>query len=257
LGAFTSVIGDGGISIASSLDVPVTTGDAYTVSVAVQAVLDAANLLDIQVRRATAAVVGASGAIGKVCSELLSNEVAKLYLIGKSTDKLEHLKRRIANQTQVELVVSTEISDVKQAQLVLTVSSDAYSIIQAEHLRPGSVVCDVARPRDVSAKVAETRKDVLVIDGGVVDVPGDVKFNFDYGFPPGKAYACMAETMALTLEGRFEDYTIGKEIERRRVIEIAEIASKHGFRLNGYRSFEKPVTNAQIKEIRKYAYQAK
>ena len=101
MGAFTSVIGDGGISIASSLDVPVTTGDAYTVSVAVQAVLDAANLLDIQVRRATAAVVGASGAIGKVCSELLSNEVAKLYLIGKSTDKLEHLKRRIANQTQV------------------------------------------------------------------------------------------------------------------------------------------------------------
>ncbi|MBC8505792.1 MAG: shikimate dehydrogenase [Anaerolineales bacterium] len=254
LGAFTSVIGDGGISIASSLDIPVTTGDAYTISVAVQAVLDAANILGINAKQATAAVVGASGAIGQVCSELLASEVAELYLIGKSIEKLEHLKKRIANQTKVDLAVSTDLSDVKKAQLVLTVSSAAHSIIQPEHLRPGSVVCDVARPRDISAIVAETRKDVLVIDGGVVDIPGEVKFNFDFGFPPGKAYACMAETIALTLEGRFEDYTVGKEIARQRVVEITQMASKHGFKLSGFRSFEKPVTNAQITEVRKYAY---
>ena len=34
LGAFTSVIGDAGITIANALDVPVTTGDSYTVTVA-------------------------------------------------------------------------------------------------------------------------------------------------------------------------------------------------------------------------------
>jgi predicted amino acid dehydrogenase len=39
---------------------------------------------------------------------------------------------------------------------------------------PGSVVCDVARPRDVSAMVAAVRDDILVIDGGMVDVPGPV-----------------------------------------------------------------------------------
>ncbi|MBU1660843.1 MAG: shikimate dehydrogenase, partial [Chloroflexi bacterium] len=33
LGAFTSVVGDGGVTVAQSLDIPVTTGDAYTVSV--------------------------------------------------------------------------------------------------------------------------------------------------------------------------------------------------------------------------------
>jgi len=256
LGAFTSVVGDGGISIASALDVPVTTGDAYTVSVAVQAVLDAAKLLGIQVERSTAAVVGASGAIGQVCSELLAAEVSELHLIGKTSEKLEQLRERIANQSAVELVVSTEIANVKKAQLVVTVSSAAETIIQPEHLRPGSVICDVARPRDLSAKVAETRKDVLVIDGGVVDVPGDVAFNFDFGFPPGKAYACMAETMALALEGRFEDYTVGKEISHQRVVEISQIASKHGFKLSGFRSFEKPVTKAQINEVRRYSNQA-
>ena len=117
-----------------------------------------------------------------------------------------------------------------------------------EHLHPGSVVCDVARPRDVSAKVAAVRDDILVIDGGMVDVPGPVDFHFNFGFPPGKSFACMAETIALTLEGRFEDYTVGKNITRTQVEEIAAIAGKHGFRLGGFRSFEREVTEEQIEQ---------
>jgi fatty aldehyde-generating acyl-ACP reductase len=38
LGAFTSVVGDGGVTIADALDIPVTTGDAYTISTALSAV---------------------------------------------------------------------------------------------------------------------------------------------------------------------------------------------------------------------------
>jgi len=94
---------------------------------------------------------------------------------------------------------------------------------------------------------------VLVIDGGIVDVPGQVDFHFDFGFPPGKAYACMAETIALALEGRFEDYTIGKEISIARVTEISEIAQRHGFKLSGFRSFEKPVSLEQIEQIKRNA----
>jgi predicted amino acid dehydrogenase len=127
------------------------------------------------------------------------------------------------------------------------------NVIQPEHLRPGSVICDVARPRDVSAMVAQARDDILVIDGGMVDVPGPVDFHFNFGFPEGKAYACMAETMALALEGRFEDYTLGKEISRARVDEITAIAQKHGFRLSGFRSFEKEVTPEQIQAVRRNA----
>jgi fatty aldehyde-generating acyl-ACP reductase len=126
-------------------------------------------------------------------------------------------------------------------------------VVHPEHLRSGSVVCDVARPRDVSAMVASERDDILVIDGGMVDIPGAVDFHFDFGFPEGKAFACMAETMALALEGRFEDYTLGKDITRNRVDEITMIAKKHGFRLSGFRSFEKEVTPAQIEAVRRSA----
>ncbi|MBC8333063.1 MAG: shikimate dehydrogenase [Anaerolineae bacterium] len=252
LGAFTSVVGDGGLTIAKALKVPVTTGDAYTIAVAVEAVLLAAEKIELASTQTTAAVVGATGAIGKVCSQLLAEKVPQLYLIGRDMQKLYILQRQLQAQTSTTFYISTDIRTIKKAQIVLTVSSATHTIIQPEYLKPGSVVCDVARPRDVSVQVAAKRKDVLVIDGGIVDVPGPVNFNFDFGFPSGKAYACMAETMALALDGRFEDYTVGKDITRQRVDEIAGIAHKHGFRLSGLRSFEKPVTEGQIDAVRKF-----
>jgi fatty aldehyde-generating acyl-ACP reductase len=255
LGAFTSVVGDAGVTIANSLDVPVTTGDSYTVALAVQAIRDGAKLMGIDIRDASVAVIGATGAIGRVCAELFAGEAARLFLVARNEKKLEVLRDKLKVHARSELVISTKMDVLSQAQLILTVTSAVHDIIKPEHLLPGSVICDVARPRDVSAMVAAVRDDILVIDGGMVDVPGPVDFHFDFGFPEGKAYACMAETMALALEGRFEDYTIGKEITLER--EITAIAEKHGFRLSGFRSFEKEVTQEQIDIIRKNAHKAR
>jgi fatty aldehyde-generating acyl-ACP reductase len=265
LGAFTSVIGDAGITIANALDVPVTTGDSYTVTVAVDALREAANVMGIPFRGTTATVVGATGAIGQICAELLAEDVERLYLIGRRQNALEALRDRLQVQArtlrpglaQAELVISTTMDVLADAQLILTVTSSIDDIIRPEHLQPGSVVCDVARPRDVSAMVAAARDDILVIDGGMVDVPGIVNFHFDFGLPSGKAYACMAETIALTLEGRFEDYTLGKHLTRERVEEIDAMARKHGFRLSGFRSFEREVTEQQIETVRRNAKNAR
>lgn len=253
LGAFTSVVGDAGITIANALDVPVTTGDSLTVSMAVDAIREAARLMEIPLGMATAAVVGATGAIGQVCAELLADDVERLYLIGRRQEALEELRDRLQPHARAELVASTKMDVLSEAQLILTVTSAIHEVIQPQHLQPGSVVCDVARPRDVSAMVAAVRDDILVIDGGMVDVPGPVDFHFNFGFPPGKAYACMAETIALALEGRFEDYTLGKHLTRDRVEEIDRIAKKHGFRLSGFRSFEREVTQQQIETVRRNA----
>lgn len=258
LGAYTSVIGDAGLTVARALDIPVTTGDSYTVAIAVEAVREAARVMEIPLAQATAAVVGATGAIGRVCAELLAGDVAELILIGRREEKLVALADQIRSTCPrgAALRLSTRLDDIADAQVILTVTSAIGAIIQPDQLQPGSVVCDVARPRDVAASVAAARPDVLVIDGGMVDVPGEVDFHFDFGFPPRKAYACMAETMVLTLEGRFEDYTVGKEISRQRVEEIAALAARHGFRLSGFRSFERAVTEEQIERVRRNARRA-
>lgn len=253
LGAFTSVVGDAGVTIAKGLDIPVTTGDSYTVMMAVQAIREAAKVMDIKISDATVAVVGATGSIGRVCAELIAGEAARTLLIARDEKKLEALQEKLKVQTRSELCISTTMDVLKDAQLILTVTSAIHDVIRPEHLQPGSVVCDVARPRDVSAMVAAVRDDILVIDGGMVDVPGPVDFHFNFGFPEGKAYACMAETIAIALEGRFEDYTVGKDLTLSRVQEITAIAEKHGFRMSGFRSFEREVTEEQIEAVRRNA----
>lgn len=252
LGAYTSVVGDAGVSIADRLDVPVTTGDSYTVMMAVRAVREAARLMDIDMAGAKAAVVGATGVIGQTCAQLLAGETAELVLVGKRADALEILRERCIGR-QAVVQISADMRAIYDADLILTVTSAVHSVIEPRHLKPGVVVCDVARPRDVSVRVAAERDDVLVIEGGMVEVPGPVDFHFDFGFPPRMAYACMAETMALALEGRYEDYTIGKDISVAQALESDAIATRHGFRLGGFRSFGHEVSTEQIDHVRALA----
>jgi len=154
--------------------------------------------------------------------------------------------------------VTTDIEQgIRDADIVITVSSAVNSIIQPQFIKRGAVVCDIARPRDVSVRVQRERRDVLVIEGGVVEVPGpDLEFNFNFGFPPKTAYACMSETMMLALEGRYENFTLGKTVSLEQVEETQRLAEKHGFKLAGFRSFERAVTQEQIDAIRKNAGRA-
>lgn len=257
LGAFTSVVGDGGVTISRHLDIPVTTGDSYTVSIAVGAVREAARQMGIDLKGAQAAVVGATGKIGSVCAEILGRDVPKMLLIGRRQNRLAEVREKVLAAGCQEVRTSSQIEDIRQADLVLTVTSALDTIIDAHHLKSGAVVCDVSRPRDVSREVAEMRDDVLVIEGGIVEVPGQVDFHFDFGFPPGKAYACIAETMILALERRYESFSLGRQITLEKVEEITRLAEKHGFRLAGFRSFEREVTPAQIERIRENARRRK
>jgi predicted amino acid dehydrogenase len=257
LGAFTSVVGDGGITVAQNLNIPVTTGDSYTIAVAVQAIEQAAALMGIPIEQSTVAVVGAAGSIGSLCAELLAGQVKEMLLIGRNREKLEPVKHRVELAGCPSVKTTTDMNDLTQAHLIISVSSAIDSIIEPKHLRRGAVICDVARPRDVSRKVVEQRNDVLVIEGGMVEVPGPVDFGFNFGFPPKMAYACMAETIALALDGRFDSFTLGKNIQLSQVHTIDRIAHRHGFKLGGFRSFERAITDNEIASIKAHSQLAR
>jgi fatty aldehyde-generating acyl-ACP reductase len=256
LGAYTSIVGDAGISVAAGLDIPVTTGDSYTVAVVVRTMEQAANLMGIDLRRAAAAVVGATGAIGAACAEWLAEEVGELILIGRRPEALEAIRERCEGRGAA-LHTATDLAEMRRAALILTATSAVEPIVKADYLKPGAVICDVSQPRDVSREVAAQRPDVLVIEGGMVDVPGAVDYHFNIDLPPGKAYACLAETMALVLEGRCESFTLGKHIELARAKEIDAIAARHGFRVAGFRSFGQVVTDEVITRVRQHAEEAR
>lgn len=255
LGAFTAVVGDGGVTVAKHLDIAVTTGNSYTVATALEATVDGAARMGIELADATVAIVGATGSIGKTCAQVLASQAAHSVLIGRDTERLEAARDEMPGQCRDRISITTDIAKgLRDADIVITVTSAVDVVVQPEHLKAGAVVCDVARPRDVSIRVSKERNDVLVLEGGVVAVPGaDVDFGISFGFPPKTAYACMSETMMLALEGRYESFTLGKSVSVAQVEQTTMLANKHGFKLAGYRSFERAVSDQQIESIRQNA----
>lgn len=241
LGAFTSVVGDGGITIAKRSPIAVTTGNSYTVATSIEGTLKACEMLGIIPENSVLAVVGATGSIGKTCAQVLGRRFGQTILVGRDLERTQIVANDLPHA-----VATTDVSRISEADAIITVTSTDAAIIMPEHLKPGAVVCDVARPRDVSTRVAKERPDVLVIEGGVVAVPGDVKFGMYFGFPPKTAYACMSETMMLALENRPESYTLGKDVTVAQVDETMAMAKRHGFNLAGFRSFEKAVDDEAI-----------
>ncbi|MDK2820587.1 MAG: hypothetical protein PWP31_552 [Clostridia bacterium] len=254
LGAMTSVVGDAGITVSRNLDIAVTTGNSYTVATAIEATEKAAKSMGINLFDAEVAVIGATGSIGAVCAKILARNCNNLTLIARNQKKLNSIAGEIKDTTGLKVKTTSYSREVlRKIDVIITVTSSVDAFIEPEDLKPGAVVCDVARPRDVSKRVAEVRDDVLVIDGGVVKVPGNVNFNLNFGYPPGLSYACMAETMILALEGKIENFTLGRDLTVEQIDTINKLAKKHGFKVAGFRSFELPVSEEKVETIRQRA----
>ena len=258
LGAFTSVVGDGGVTVAERCPIAVTTGNSFTIAAAIQSLLRGASEMEIDLSSAHATVIGATGSIGAACSQILGNRVARLTLAARNATRLRNLSHALQPHVSAVCDWTADIRDaVRRADLVLTATSSVSDVVIPEDLRPGAVVCEVSLPHDVSRQVAVERPDVLVIEGGNIRVPGNVDFHFDFGLPSQIALACMSETMILTLENRFENYSLGRGINIHKVLEIQSLAEKHGFELAGMRAFDKAITPEKIAQTRERARAAR
>ncbi|MEW6624133.1 MAG: shikimate dehydrogenase [Bacillota bacterium] len=256
LGAMTSVVGDAGITVADNLNIPVTTGNSYTIATAIEGTQKAAEMLGKNLKTSEVVILGANGSIGSVCAQIMARKCSYLTLVSRDIKKLEQLAVKILRETGLAVKLASQPQKaLKTADIIITVTSSVDCIINPEDLKSGSLVCDVARPRDVSKKVVELRDDVLVIEGGLVEVPGDVNFNFNFGYPSNLALACMAETMVLALEKKWSSFTLGRDITVKQVDEIHKLAVKHGFKLAGLRSFERLVMPEVIERVKYFSMQ--
>jgi len=96
LGGYTSIVTRNGRDVEPGR-VALTTGNGYTVGASLEALRASASELQLRIGEQTAAVVGATGNIGSVLSELLATEARSLVLIGRAarTAELEALAGRI------------------------------------------------------------------------------------------------------------------------------------------------------------------
>jgi acyl transferase domain-containing protein/acetylornithine/succinyldiaminopimelate/putrescine aminotransferase/predicted amino acid dehydrogenase/NADPH-dependent curcumin reductase CurA/NADP-dependent 3-hydroxy acid dehydrogenase YdfG/acyl carrier protein len=292
LGGYLSIVSQN-CKRAATTGVSLTTGNAFTVAMGVEALLESARLRQIDLASSRLGCVGAAGNICSTYLQMMAEMVPELVLIGRPqtkarlvntsialydaawhristqpADSLSGLSRAIRNTKSVERLLNNEVapasigewlygslqeefgadrfvrvaedmSALRDCNLIVTASSSSQPIVFPEHLSSDPIViCDISVPADVSPEVLEKRPDVLVLRGGVVRLPDNPDLQLrEASLPPGHAFACLAETALLGLDGYRHNFSFG-EITKSEVDEIAEVGRRHGFTL-GYVTAQK------------------
>ena len=268
LGAFTKVVGDAGVTVAKRAPLPITTGNSYSASGALWAAHEAAarlGLVELEKGKkieGKAMVVGATGAIGSACARLLARTAEEVHLVSPESAKLLVLEKSILRESPGAKLVLASYADsdrsIGDMDMIVTATSGAgKKILDIMKVKPGCVITDVARPLDLPPEEVAKRPDVLVIESGEVYLPGKVRMK-QIGFEDHNVvYACLAETIVLTLEGRFENFTLGRTIEWEKVHEIYKMGLKHGMRLAAISGVNGVYSDEDIARVRELALQAR
>jgi predicted amino acid dehydrogenase len=213
----------------------ITTGNALTAGMAFAAACRVAAGRHLDLAESVIGVVGARGPVGGLCARLFARARPRgLLLVGNPATgslALARLKQELEWRPGT-VRVSTDRDDLAGCDVVLTATGVGRAVLDDAPLRPGTIVCDVARPPDTSAAL-RARDDLLVIDGGLVALPGPaLRFGAGnlLGLPDGTQLACLAETILLALEGGGDDHGTGDDVPLAAVDYLMGLAEKHGFR---------------------------
>ncbi len=297
LGAFTSIVTLFGLAVAEE-GVPVTSGNSYTAVASAEATRKAMVLVGIAgCESLTAAIVGATGSIGRAMALLLTDDVGRVVFVGNPDSPAEQVRQRLmdvvrdmvrfavarrnagaefkggsiaaellellpldatdglvaapqidavinALERRGRLVLSQNMREsVRQAEIVVTSTNATNAVIGPDDLKRGAVVCDLSRPANVSQEVANARPDVVVIDGGIIAAPDGSAFG-QFGLGQGRIYACMAETMMLTLGGHLKNTSLGTDLSPETLQLVKALAAEHGFGVAKLRSFGRALEDA-------------
>lgn len=262
LGAYTKIVGDAGVTIDRLSPIPVTTGNSLSSASTLWAAKLAVEKMDFVKKDGnkflgTVMIVGATGSIGAVSAKILSLSWDHIILVAPRAYKLIELKEDILKiNPQAKVSVSTEADAYSHESdlIITTTSGQGKTILDIMKVKPGCVICDVARPFDISEEEAIKRPDVLVIASGEVQLPGrEVNINIDIGLEGNIVYACLAETALLAMEGKFESFTLSRNIDYEKVIEIDRLANLHGVRLSQIMGHNGFITDEEFTLCREHA----
>ncbi len=210
LGAYTSIL-SGNCKRIKTPGTILTSGNSLTVGMAIEAMKQAACDSGIDLRKSRLAVLGATGNIGATLALMMAPQVASTLLIVRDLKSPR---------------VKSMVDEIGRVAGHLEVTDDLLALRKW--------VCDVAVPADVSPDVAVERPLATVIRGGLVKLPRNPDFVIaGIDLEPGYAFACMAETLLMGLEGVNEPVSFGP-IKTEGVRWALEAARKHGFALGKF-----------------------
>jgi len=214
--------------------------------------------MGLSIADSTVAVIGATGDIGSICTKILSKQVKRVNIAARNEQKLQEFADSLSGPENAQIKVFKYSKDaILDADIILTATSSITTVIDPMSIKPGAIVCDISIPPNVAKEIALLRDDILVFEGGLAKIPfpEDMKNDITELFLPMKnIFGCVAETLVLTLENKFESFSIGRgNITEEKIAKIKELANKHGVKLADFFCGYKMLSDRDIDNIRKNA----
>ncbi len=176
------------------------------------------------------------------------HEMARhLNLQGDHKDIAERMTSAFQIRGEVPLMdwktpLETALAD---ADIVMVATSSEMALIDPLKLRPGTLVCDIARPPNV-ADAQIPGQSVMVFDGGLIEPPFALDLGAFQTLPPNLCWGCLGETMLLALARDNRDYSIGSRLSLEDADYMEMLAEEHGFEPAPPQWYGRQVTDAAI-----------
>lgn len=274
LGQFTSIVSGNGLYL-DSKGLNLTTGNAYTIALTVESALRSAQDKNLDLKTASASLIGAAGNIMSVATTLLADHIGKILTIHHSpidsSIKYQESTRKILNEikkshsdslvTKViqklwnnnsDLLSFLEIEEVKavyeassdltrinETDIVLCGASASKSFLELSNFKENAIIVDIAVPQSMSPQLIKDmtliRPDLTYHLGGVAEIPHAQSID-SILFPLPEKECFACMAETFSLSFHGNEQTLNiGDLNKDTVLKVSELAREAGFTLGNYK----------------------
>ncbi len=207
-----------------------TTGNTHTAWVICKQLEINAPRIGIDLKKATVAVIGATGDIGSAVCKWLINKtgISEILMVARQQEPLALLQKELDGGTITSLDEA-----LPKADIVVWVASMPKTIeIDTDNLKKPCLMIDGGYPKNLDEKFQG--ENIYVLKGGIVEFFNDIGWNMmelaEMQNPQREMFACFAEAMILEFEKCHTNFSWGRNnISLEKMEFIGAASLKHGF----------------------------
>ncbi len=207
-----------------------TTGNTHTAWVICKQLEINAPRIGIDLKKATVAVIGATGDIGSAVCRWLINKtgISEILMVARQQEPLALLQKELDGGTITSLDEA-----LPKADIVVWVASMPKTIeIDTDNLKKPCLMIDGGYPKNLDEKFQG--ENIYVLKGGIVEFFNDIGWNMmelaEMQNPQREMFACFAEAMILEFEKCHTNFSWGRNnISLEKMEFIGAASLKHGF----------------------------